>query len=468
MAHMGWELENMVPAPAATATVRASFVTEDGIMECYGTTVPTDTTAGYAPGCVFQHADGAGGATRYVNEGSVTSCDFNLMITTDNINAQVAAASAPVGAGTAQTLRQTADGITSSYGTTVPVDTTAGYAVGCIFQHTDGTNGTALYVNEGSAASCDFNALTTGENLMTTITTDQITAVLNAAGLNPNVNATFGNVYWVDADTGDDSNDGLSSENAFETVGAAITANNVAFDADSDPMNTMYIHSKTYTENLTAFPKNCTVVGIGGKVRIQGYHVVDHAQNCRIHNVQFRSSTASEPILTVGSSSHGFELHKCVFEGQAAISECLLFTGNSSDIVIEECRIGYETNVANSPDIAIRFGGVANQRGKVINNQIFSTGIGIQIDATMISGNFLLIKDNVICAGNSTTDQATIGIFDKTSGPKGGIYVHNFISAADGIQFVGTSVNVTSENLCMGNWVNQAGTASWEDGGTID
>lgn len=50
-------------------------------------------------------------------------------------------------------------GILQAYGTTVPADASRGYAPGCIFHHTDGGNGTSLYVNEGTFASCDFNAL---------------------------------------------------------------------------------------------------------------------------------------------------------------------------------------------------------------------------------------------------------------------------------------------------------------------
>ena len=45
-------------------------------------------------------------------------------------------------------------------GTTVPTDGAAGYATGCLFQHTDGGDGTALYVNEGTDSSCNFNAVT--------------------------------------------------------------------------------------------------------------------------------------------------------------------------------------------------------------------------------------------------------------------------------------------------------------------
>ena len=43
-------------------------------------------------------------------------------------------------------------------GTTVPTDADEGYAQGCQFIKTDGGAGTTLYINEGTAASCDFNA----------------------------------------------------------------------------------------------------------------------------------------------------------------------------------------------------------------------------------------------------------------------------------------------------------------------
>lgn len=43
-------------------------------------------------------------------------------------------------------------------GTSVPADGTSGYQKGCIYIKTDGGAGTTLYINEGTAASCDFNA----------------------------------------------------------------------------------------------------------------------------------------------------------------------------------------------------------------------------------------------------------------------------------------------------------------------
>ena len=57
-------------------------------------------------------------------------------------------------------MRLDNDTIFFALGTTVPSDAATGYATGCIFIHTDGGNGTALYVNEGTSASADFNAIT--------------------------------------------------------------------------------------------------------------------------------------------------------------------------------------------------------------------------------------------------------------------------------------------------------------------
>jgi len=43
-------------------------------------------------------------------------------------------------------------------GATVPTDTGVGFAVGCLFIDSTGGANVTLYVNEGSATSCDFNA----------------------------------------------------------------------------------------------------------------------------------------------------------------------------------------------------------------------------------------------------------------------------------------------------------------------
>ncbi|MDD5220973.1 MAG: hypothetical protein PHV11_10425 [Candidatus Bipolaricaulis sp.] len=49
------------------------------VSRARGATVPTDGSAGYAVGCIFIDTGSGTGTTFYVNEGSITSCDFNEM-----------------------------------------------------------------------------------------------------------------------------------------------------------------------------------------------------------------------------------------------------------------------------------------------------------------------------------------------------------------------------------------------------
>ena len=81
MALMHKELSDMefVPAPAAAAAPRIIYKSDDGILICYGTTVPTDASTGYAPGCIFIDADSTGTSWVYINEGTAASCDFNYI-----------------------------------------------------------------------------------------------------------------------------------------------------------------------------------------------------------------------------------------------------------------------------------------------------------------------------------------------------------------------------------------------------
>lgn len=51
------------------------------IVLAEGGTVPTDATAGYSPGCVWLKRAGGTFGGLYVNDGTATSCDFNLIST---------------------------------------------------------------------------------------------------------------------------------------------------------------------------------------------------------------------------------------------------------------------------------------------------------------------------------------------------------------------------------------------------
>lgn len=50
-----------------------------GILDAYGTTVPTDGEVGYATGCTFRHTDGGSGTALYANKGTDTACNFDAV-----------------------------------------------------------------------------------------------------------------------------------------------------------------------------------------------------------------------------------------------------------------------------------------------------------------------------------------------------------------------------------------------------
>lgn len=64
--------------PAGATTARALLASADGILFCYGTTMPADSSTGFAPGCIFIHVDGSGATDLvFVNEGTVSSSNFD-------------------------------------------------------------------------------------------------------------------------------------------------------------------------------------------------------------------------------------------------------------------------------------------------------------------------------------------------------------------------------------------------------
>lgn len=81
MAEFSYEAANMVPGPAGGAAPTIMYESEDGILQCYGTTVPSDEAVGYAPSCQFQKVDGTTLDTvLYVNIGTKASCNFDAAV----------------------------------------------------------------------------------------------------------------------------------------------------------------------------------------------------------------------------------------------------------------------------------------------------------------------------------------------------------------------------------------------------
>lgn len=70
--------------PAATTTPQTLRKSSDGILSCYGKSVPADGDSGYAPGCIFIDINGSASNVLYINDGTATSADFNSIKTVGN------------------------------------------------------------------------------------------------------------------------------------------------------------------------------------------------------------------------------------------------------------------------------------------------------------------------------------------------------------------------------------------------
>jgi len=77
MGRINWKDVQDATFPAGSAAPQTITKSSDGVLECYGTSLPANGTGGYAPGCRFIHVDGAADEVLYVNEGSKISCDFH-------------------------------------------------------------------------------------------------------------------------------------------------------------------------------------------------------------------------------------------------------------------------------------------------------------------------------------------------------------------------------------------------------
>lgn len=115
---------------------RVYYIEGVGILFDWGKTVPPDGTADYAIGAVFQHIDGGAATCLYVNEGSLTSCDFNAASSAAAAALEVALALATTPGGASK----------------VGVFDTTGYWTAATVEAILAELGELLFVNSGTAA----------------------------------------------------------------------------------------------------------------------------------------------------------------------------------------------------------------------------------------------------------------------------------------------------------------------------
>lgn len=213
-----------------------------------------------------------------------------------------------------------------------------------------------------------------------------------------------GSTYFVDGNSGSDSNDGSSWETAYKTLAKAFAISHADIARGSDRWarrNTIYIAGDAFTEDLVILPQKTDVIGVGSydgfmKAGIIGNHVpVNTAYGCRFFNVQFRGDSSGGDIFTLVAGNSGLGFYGCDFhaDGGTAATGAILgtavrfltidgchFNGAFSDAVIElAAGNGGWTIIRNNiieganQGIDVKTGFTSSAEKSYIINNIFKT-----------------------------------------------------------------------------------------------
>ena len=264
-----------------------------------------------------------------------------------------------------------------------------------------------------------------------------------------------GSTYFVDNNSGLDSNDGSSWAKAFKTLAKAIGISNTDIARGSDRWarrNTIYYCADTETADLVVFPNKCDVIGCGSydantKPGITGNHVPVNAGNygTRFINVWFKAPADASPIVTLASSTSGAQFIGCTFSATATTTIGIQATA-SPFLKVTNCR--FEGAFVTS---YMTFGtGEAGGTEIIGNTMVDSAADGIVIGSGMTSSWASVIKDNFI--------EAALLVINDDSNTTGLFYVvgNNLISLVTETTAIMTNIIDINLVRSAGNYLTSA------------
>jgi hypothetical protein len=192
---------------------------------CNGTTVPTDATAGYHPGCLYFVRGVDGDLAIYKNDGSSTSCDFNLWAGGVDLSTLTATAAELnyLDADLATNKLTQGAGVDGAEGYHASIARDGGLIVTRIYVNLDDLVGSATdldVIGESAAAGCHWGQITAAKS--GTIVGGRITCLEVPTGGSADVD-----FYSSDVATGTQdviiTDAALGTETALVTAGGAWT-----------------------------------------------------------------------------------------------------------------------------------------------------------------------------------------------------------------------------------------------------
>src|SRR3990167_6249134 len=251
--------------------------------------------------------------------------------------------------------------VTRASGATVPTDADKGYATGCIFSQTDGVVGSVIYINEGTAASADFNAI----------------GGASSGGIAGTLNQTYENGRSIEVDTGPivitDAQTGATDTFDIDKTG---TGSGDIFDIKLEDAFTGRI---MYMDMDDALSANAIVIDSGGTARTGSDIVFTD------------DSTGTHSLLDLNKSGTGASTGLDYTDTHAGSSSSFgvkITTGNSNGLSTTGIQIVRGTGARTAPAIDI-------------NDD--STGNVALIDIDLATGVYTGDVINVALAAAATT-----------------------------------------------------------------
>lgn len=244
-----------------------------------------------------------------------------------------------------------------------------------------------------------------------------------------------GRTWFVDGNSGNDSNDGFTWETARKTLASAFASSHADIAGTGDQgvnkhfarRNTVFIAGDFFVEDLVAFPQKTDVIGVGSADGRKGAGIIgNHAPvnaglGTRWFNVNFQAGSAAD-LITLTSACLAQEFHgcsflsggtvptggikatasnflkvvDCMFEGSFSNEYIEIAAGAMDGLLIKDCVM------TGGADNGIMFTGTgtitANRRGNIIGNFIECADICIDVNDPSVTN----VIDNYMISGEAS------------------------------------------------------------------
>lgn len=273
----------------------------------------------------------------------------------------------------------------------------------------------------------------------------------------------WGDVHFVDASAGNDTNRGDDVSKAFASISAAV---NTASAGD-----TIYVRNGAYTETLT-LDKQIRLIGeskegvkiTAGADAVDGVTVT--ASNCEIDNVTFLSPNANQSgAQTIITAQPGLIVNNCHFDGSP--SAHIVLQAGADDAYIANCKFkpsGTISGVCIQAGTALATAGPSDD---AIYNCVFTvSGGGYGIDVTNADN-----LDIGYCIGkNTSSDAAVEGALVYITGSDAALYnlyVHDCVGTELAGLIVESSTSLAAHGFGTADLANvSSGAQTYSDATT--